>query len=85
MPRACPPSQRRRGLPVRALSGDRRAVNESRRRPLPDGLYTRADLDQIASTIALLREALEAEAPDDEDAEAELIGGEVGSVFASDP
>ena len=50
-----------------------------------DGLYTRADLEQIASTIALLREALEIEAPDDDGAEAELIGGEVGSVFPSDP
>ncbi len=84
MPHPCGPSQRP-GLPVRARFGDRGEVNERRRRPLPDGLYTRADLEQIAATIALLREALEQEAPDDAAAEVELVTGEVGAVFPGDP
>ena len=74
------------GLRLRVRAGELLAVSdEGQARRLPDGLYTRAELEQVLATVVLLLEALRAEAPVDPGAEVELIRGEVGSVFASDP
>lgn len=57
---------------------------ESETRRLPDGLYTRAELEQVLATIVLLLAELRVQAPQDPGAAVELIGGLVGSVFGSD-